>query len=217
MAKRMQRSANVGVNGLVSYRPTAKQVDSRDAMEFSPLWTDPANRLAYDPGEKQIIPKAGAWIMITRRLPPIEGNLDKLVRVGEIYWAFHHSDSDAEGFRPTGLYNVFISVAKQQPVRELTLWPYEYAKMSTGSILACWEDSEIVFHPKDSTPWLLNQQVFYARSRGIALEDALVMALGTIEGDIGWFEPVPELAQACEAMEERAHRWRPTRRKLLSI
>jgi hypothetical protein len=44
------------------------------------------------------------------------------------------------------------------------------------------------------------------------LADAMVMALGTIKGPVGWFEPsTRELRRECEAMEARVHRWKPRR------
>ena len=44
-----------------------------------------------------------------------------------------------------------------------------------------------------------NDVVFYARSRGIPLGEAAAMGLGSIQANVGWFEPredlVPELEE----------------------
>jgi hypothetical protein len=176
---------------------------------------DRGNILVYDPEPKQIIPKSGAWIMITRQLPPIEGGLDKKVRVGRIFYAWHHEDADEKGFRPTGLYMVRMVAPAEggESARELSLYPYEYSALPIESILTMWTAGEIKFHPRNIDLAQLNAVVFYARSRGIALADAMVMALGTLNGDVGWFEPsTDELALDLEEMEQRVNRWKPTRK-----
>jgi hypothetical protein len=190
----------------------ATEIQSHVAV-FNGWNTNPANISVYDPEPKQIIAKSGAWIMITRQLPPIEGGLDKKVRVGRIFYAWHHEDADEKGFRPTGLYMVRMVAPSDggESARELSLYPYEYSAMSIESILGMWAAGEIRFHPRNIDLAQMNSVVFYARSRGIPVVDAMVMALGTLNGDVGWFEPVEELAEEIEAMEERVNRWKPTR------
>ena len=180
---------------------------------FRSWGVDPENILAYDPRAQQIVPKAGAWVMITRQLPPIEGGLDKKVRVGRIFYAWHHEDADERGFRPSGLYMVRMVAPSDtgESARELSLFPYEYSVLPVESILEMWQGEELKFHPRNISLAALNNVVFYVRSRGIALADAMVMALGTLSGDVGWFEPVDGLAQDLEAIEERVHRWKPSR------
>jgi hypothetical protein len=40
------------------------------------------------------------------------------------------------------------------------------------------------------------------------------MALGSLTGPVGWFEPAEELAEACESMARRVHEpWAPRRRE----
>ena len=51
----------------------------------------------------------------------------------------------------------------------------------------------------------LNEVTFYCRSRGIGLAEAAVMALGSLEEPVGWFEPHPDLAPAMEAMAKRVN------------
>lgn len=69
-----------------------------------------------------------------------------------------------------------------------------------------WSDGELIFHPSRIDDVRFSEIAFYARSRGIGLADAAVMALGTLTGPVGWFEPRPDLAEECEAMERSVHR-----------
>lgn len=59
--------------------------EAKDGLA-SMLLGDPANMEVYDPGLKQRIPEAGAWGLITRKLPPLEGGVDKEIRVGRIFY-----------------------------------------------------------------------------------------------------------------------------------
>lgn len=200
-AERM-RSAN--------YELSTWEKEGRRAAEdmWAGIVRDKANSLVYDPGEKQRIPKSGAWIMITRRLPPMEFRLDEKVRVGCVYWATHDEGTDAAGFNLDGQYKVKLTT----PWGDVWLWPYEYSIIEPQEIVACWAAGELLFHATNMDPNTLNAQTFYARSRGISLADATVMALGTLSANVGWFEIHPDLRADAEAMEERVHRWKPRRR-----
>lgn len=49
------------------------------------------------------------------------------------------------------------------------------------------------YNPLDE--WRYNppgEQVFYLQTRGVPLEDAMLLCLGTIKADVGWFEPTDE-------------------------
>lgn len=202
MAKRRSIYANPG-----SYKLSDEAIEGRDARGFG-FRTDPADRESYDAPKAKIIPKEGAWVIITRQLPPLEGELDKTVLVGRIFYALHHEDSDEQGFRPSGLYLLRLNSPEN---RDLYVFPYEYSVMDVATILKCWQDGEMDFHPRNVDLATMNNIVFYARARGISMADAMVMALGTLKGDVGWFEPKAGLAKAMEAMEERVHRWKPKR------
>jgi hypothetical protein len=169
---------------------------------------DPANMDVYDPRESQRIPKEGAWAMIVRKLPGLEGAVDQHIRVARCFFLEHEGDADDAGFTPSGMYRVNLN----SPWGTVKLYPYEYAKIEVETLLTLWQQGELVFHPTNMEPGRLNDQVFYARSRGIGLADAMVMALGTVKGNIGWFEPALDLAAACEEMEDRVHRWKTTRK-----
>jgi hypothetical protein len=105
-------------------------------------------------------------------------------------------------FELTGSYKVKADT----PWGTLTLWPYEYAVKDPKVIIELWRDGAMVFHPTNTSLAHFNAVVFYVRSRGIELADAMVMALGTITGNVGWFEPAtPELAAWMEDMAERIH------------
>jgi hypothetical protein len=179
-------------------------------IERSTCWpgTDPANADVWSPKAGQLVPKEGAWVMITRRLPPMEARMDEKVRVARFFFARHFSDADQEGFRPSGMYTVQLCTEWG----DVTLMPYEYSVIEPEKIIAMWQGVELTFHPWKIELARFNSIVFYARSRGIGIADAMVMALGTIKGEVGWFEPTPELAEEAEAMEERVHRWKPRRK-----
>jgi hypothetical protein len=168
---------------------------------------DPANLEVYDPPEKARVPVDGAWAMITRRLPAIEHNLDLEFSVGRILWVERTRGTDDRGFLKGGVYKAMC----RSPWGEVHLWPYEYRTVDVPAILEMWTASEIVFHPTAIDDARFTEVAFYARTRGISPGDAAVMALGSLSGLVGWFEPHPGLAEACEAMERRVHAPWPTR------
>ena len=137
--------------------------------------------------------------------------MDKAARVGCIFWVERQANADHEGFTPNGTYLVTCYT----PQGQVKIWPYEYSVMKAETVIAIWQDDEILFHPADIEPARFNDIVFYARSRGISLSDATVVALGSITGPVGWFEPHPDLVPAIEAMEERVNRWKPRKRTQL--
>lgn len=177
------------------------------------LYGDPANLLVHDPGEKQRVPAGGAWAMVTRQLPPVEGGVDRNMRVGRVFYVEHLSNADSAGFLPDGSYRVLC----RSPWGDVCLWPYEYSVFPAVDLTELWAVGELIFHPLHIDDARFSQVVFYARSRGIGLADAAVMALGTLSGPVGWFEPRPDLAEACEAMERRVHRPWPVLRRMRKV
>lgn len=164
---------------------------------------NPANADVYEPRDHQRVPKAGAWALITRRLPPMEGGLDEHVRPGRLFYLEHLHDADEKGFR-SGEYKVRLA----SPWGELCLWPYEYTVMDPTKIVRLWADGLLTFHPTHVEQARMTAIMFYARSRGIGMADAAVMALGTISAPIGWFEPsLPKDAAAIDAMCGRINQW----------
>lgn len=162
---------------------------------------DPANLEVYDPRASQRLPPEGAWSMITRELPPLEGRLDEQLRVGRIFFLERLENADASGFLPGGLYKVRC----RSPWGDLCLWPYEYAVLGATTVIELWSAEEIVFHPTNIDQARFSDIAFYARSRGIGLGEAAVMALGTLAGPVGWFEPRADLAGACESTARSVH------------
>lgn len=165
---------------------------------------DPANALVYEPGPSQLLPDKGAWIMITRRLPPLEGGIDEKIRVGRVFFAERDPGAMPDGFQLDGTYKIRV----RSPWGDVTLWPYEYSTIDALALMQMWQDGEITFHPMQIDAARLSEITFYAQSRGIPLAKAAPMALGTIEGPVGWFEPRADLAAVGEEWEERVHRWK---------
>ncbi len=162
---------------------------------------NPANRFMYDPQSQHRIPEVGAWVMIVQSLPPIERGIDKHILVGRMFYAMRSSNNtDKEGFDANGTYRARL----QTEWGDVWIWPYEYAKIETDALLAMWQSGELEFHPVDISLAELNEQVFYARSRGMGLAQAAAMALGSIEANIGWFAPREDLVPALTALSQYA-------------
>ncbi len=147
------------------------------------------NELTWDPTDKQRIPREGAWVMILR--PPYVTSRARL-KMGEIYYAKHLAQADQYGFLPHGRYQVQIETVRGGTI---ILEAYEYSRFTVPEVLNLWQKKEIVFHPTNIQLSRFNDIVHYARSRGIGLEDAMVMALGSIQENVGWFEPTPQMAR----------------------
>ena len=198
MAKR-KRTLRVE-NGEVRYGLQGEALEEAvlNRIGFSET-SDVCNAEVVAPRPNQLVAKGGAWAMIARALPPMEFELDKHVRVGRVFYVSHFSNADNLGFSPDGTYKVACAT----PWHDLTLWPYEYTVVPTDRLLAYWQEGALVFHPMNVEAGRFNQIVFYARSRGIDVADAMVMALGTLTGPVGWFEPHQDIAADMEAMAER--------------
>jgi hypothetical protein len=194
---RKRRSVRVE-NGEVRYALKGEELEAAIADQIG-LSEEPANADVVNPRPHQLIQKVGSWAMITRQLPPMEFNLDEHVRVGRVFYVTPFSNADSLGFLPDGRYKVTCHT----PWHELTLMPYEYTVLPPERLLSHWQEGALLFHPFDLEAWRFNDIMFYARSRGIGPSDAMVMALGTLQAPVGWFEPPPELAPELEAMAER--------------
>ena len=167
-----------------------------DEKDFYGSFGDPANRDMVDPPASKLLPETGAWVLIVRPLPAIEGDIDEHVKVGRIFYAQRFSGADAKGFAKNGTYKVLLPT----PWGEVGVYPHEYTVVGADLVLQMWQAGELVFHPTDVEPVRLNEIVFYCQSRCISLADAMVMALGTFNAPVGWFEPSEELAEAVEDM-----------------
>lgn len=150
-----------------------------------------ANHAMYDPAESQRVPEAGAWAMIVRQLPGIEGGIDQHVTPGRVFFLEREAATDKDGFNASGAYKVRTRTAWGT----VSLWPHEYRVINVETIIALWQDGSLRFHPTAIDDARLNDITFYARSRGIPLAVAAPMALGNIMAPIGWFEADDEVAE----------------------
>lgn len=147
---------------------------------------NPSGAEMYMPPAWKLIPPQGRWVGITRQLPPIEGN--EIARIpGRAFYARVAPGADDRGFQSDGTYKVIL---RGLPDGDVYLWPYEYVPLSVESLIDGWQSKELRFHPLRLDSARLNAITFYARSRGIALEAAAVMALGSVYEPVGWFEQV---------------------------
>lgn len=86
MLRNNKRTVTV-INGKVSYALTGAALDTQCDIAVGMFgFGNPANADVYRPRPHQIVPKAGGWAMITRRLPPIENSFDETLRVGRIFY-----------------------------------------------------------------------------------------------------------------------------------
>jgi len=196
------------VDGIVTHE--LSDVSKTQAVSVATFFGtfDIAGAEIYDPAPSSRLPEVGSWAMITRRLPAIEGGVDKHFRVGRCFYLERSGNTDSKGFGPRGIYKVKC----HSPWGDVSLFPYEYSTISIPMLIELWGSGELIFHPTAVDPLRLNQVVFYARSRGLSLADAAVLALGTITAPVGWFEPRADLAEECEEMERRIHARKPPRR-----
>lgn len=186
-------------------KPTYERQSDDDFTPY--LGWNPASLEMIHPPQSKRIPKDGAWAMIVRALPPVERQMDRKVRVGMVFYIQHQDNTDEFGFTPDGYYKVLCRTPWGDPM----LWPYEYSPIKPETLLELWDGKEMVFHPIAENI-RFTDALFYIRSRGIALADAMVMALGSFKGPVGYFEPTPELQGACERMAGRVHKWKPRRK-----
>lgn len=163
---------------------------------------NPLELMSYDPPEQARLPEEGAWVLVLRELPPLQEDVHLKVTPGRVFWATRQPGCDAFGFSSHGTYKALA----RTPWGAVGLWPYEYSTIATDRILAYWEAKELVFHPTAEN-LRFTDALFYIRSRGIALEDAMVMALGTMKGPVGWFEPSADLVGRCAELGRHGLDW----------
>lgn len=148
------------------------------------------NAQVYDP--PQIVPQAGAWAMIKRPLPPLEREMDRLYTMGRVFWVEQDPNAiNEEGFRSDGTYKVWARSA----LGDVALWPYEYTVLDIDWIVKAWDEGALTFHPANLSSAELSDRVFYCRKVGIGLADAVVICLGSITGNVGWFDADPEIVE----------------------
>jgi len=188
--RRARRARPLVRGGSISYRPIAdEEADVEDAMSRA-HHADPRNVWRYAPPPEAMVPKGGAWCIIRDDLPPMEREIDKHVTVGRVFWCEHVSDNcDDEGFEPDGSYGVLA----RTPFGEPKLMPWEYRTITVPLLMECTQQHGFVFNPMKASAHQMNDTLFYCMSRGIPRVEAMVMALGTMSGPVGWFDPHPDL------------------------
>ena len=146
---------------------------------------NPAGREVYAPPPHKIIPPGGAWVGITRPLPPITGGGDLTVLPGRAFWAERAPGADASGRLPDRTFKARIVGLL---CGDVYVWPYEYAILGIDELLDGWLRRRLRFVPLNVELARATDVCFYARSRGIALLDAAAMALGALRGPVGYFD-----------------------------
>lgn len=144
-----------------------------------------ANEAAFDPPAKRIIPKRGAWVMIVKPLPPMEGRVHEKVTVCCVFYAKHVEGTDSRGFDRTGYYKVELHTPWGRPC----VWPFEYAPIDNESLARLVQIGELTFHPFEMGTREFNERLYYIMSRGIPVEAAMALVAGTMKAPVGWFEP----------------------------
>jgi hypothetical protein len=145
----------------------------------------------YNPPESKRFSKKGAWVMLLR-IPNVE--IKRRLCRAMIFYARHDAGTDQFGFNQRGLYKVKITT----PWSDLWLWPYEYSVMEPTRVIELYQEGDLIFHPKKEGLNFTDALV-YVMSRGIPMEQAIPMVLGSFEGDVGWFEPKPSMKKQIEA------------------
>lgn len=148
------------------------------------LCLNPAQWEDFDPEPEKIIPEEGAWVTVIR--PP---HTAISVYFGETFWATRDENADQYGFVHGGMVKITIHTHRG----DLCLFPHEYAVLGTDEITKFYAEGELIFHADEHYEHFLNQQLHYVRSRGIGLEQALPLVLGSLKENVGWFELAPGL------------------------
>jgi len=155
----------------------------------------PGNFEMFDPDAGKTIPKKGAYVMILRPLP-IAPPFDKITP-GMVFWAKHPQGTDSRGFDAKGYYKVELFTPWGTP----HVWPYEYSPIQGSRLVALYDAGELLFHPQHIELASLEMRLYYLMSRGISKEQALLLMLGKLNKNIGWWEPRQDL-------KDRIAQWR---------
>lgn len=140
--------------------------------------------LRYDPLDAQLIDESGAYITFVGSLQAVEG-VHGTLRPGETYFANWALDTK-EGWTRYGQFLVTIQTERGPA----WLFPDEYVVLAPDHLWYLVQDGTLRFTPNQGIGRMeFGDRVHYVRSRGIRLEDAVLMCLGDIKSDIGYFTP----------------------------
>lgn len=141
-------------------------------------------QLRYDPLDSQVISESGAYVTFVGSTQAVEGAHGTL-RPGETYFANWAPDTQ-EGWTRYGQFLVTIQTERGPA----WLFPDEYVVLAPLHLWYLVQDETLRFTPNQGIGQMeFGERVFYVRSRGIRLEDAVLMCLGDIKTDIGYFTP----------------------------
>lgn len=145
---------------------------------------DPREILRYSPLDTQLIDESGAYITFVGSAQAVEG-AHATLRPGETYFANWALDTK-EGWTQYGQFLITIQT-ERGPV---WLFPDEYVVLAPDHLWYLVQDGTLRFTPNQGIGRMeFGDRVHYVRSRGIKLEDAVLMCLGDIKSDIGYFTP----------------------------
>ncbi len=146
---------------------------------------DPRELLRYDPLDNQVIDEGGAYVTFVGSAQSVQGAHSTL-RAGETYFANWAPDTK-EGWTQYGQFLVIIQTERGPA----WLFPDEYVVLAPEHLWYLVQDETLRFTPNQGIGRMeFGDRVHYVRSRGIRLEDAVLMCLGDIKSDIGHFTPV---------------------------
>lgn len=172
------------VNRFVS--PDSNRMTDEAIAIQSAIWgSHPLELLRYSPLDNQLIDESGAYVTFVGSMQAVEGAHSTL-RPGETYFANWAPDTK-EGWTQ---YGQFL-VATQTERGPAWLFPDEYVVLTPMHLWYLVQDGTLRFTPNQGIGRMeFGDRVHYVRSRGIRLEDAVLMCLGDIKTDIGYFTPV---------------------------
>lgn len=140
--------------------------------------------LRYDPLDTQVINESGAYVTFVGSLQAVEGAHSTL-RPGETYFA-NWAPGTQEGWTRYGQFLVTIQTERGPA----WLFPDEYMVLAPEHLWYLVQDGTLRFTPNQGVGRMeFGDRVHYVRSRGIKLEDAVLMCLGDVKTDIGYFTP----------------------------
>lgn len=141
--------------------------------------------LRYDPLGNQVIGESGGYVTFVGSAQAVEG-VHSTLRPGETYFASWAPDTK-EGWTRYGQFLITIQT-ERGPV---WLFPDEYVVLAPDHLWYLVQDGTLRFTPNQGIGRMeFGDRVHYVRSRGIRLEDAVLMCLGDIKSDIGYFTPI---------------------------
>lgn len=143
--------------------------------------------LRYSPLDSQVIDESGGYVTFVGSMQSVEG-AHRTLRPGETYFANWAPDTK-EGWTRYGQFLVTIQTERGPA----WLFPDEYVVLAPDHLWYLVQDETLRFTPNQGIGRMeFGERVFYVRSRGVRLEDAILMCLGDIKADIGYFTPVSQ-------------------------